>query len=124
MFALLVRLLVIAVAIWAAAELIPGVELTSDPAGIFLVALVFGIINAVLRPIVMVLGLPFIILTLGIFALLINAALFGLTAALTDHLHVTGFWPAFWGAIVVSVVSWFLGGFLVGPERTRQRSPR
>lgn len=121
MTALLARLIVIAVAIWVAAELITGVELTTEPAGIVLVALVFGIINAILRPIVMLIGLPFIILTLGIFALVINAALFGLTAALTDYLHVTGFGPAFWGALVVSVVSWFLSSFLAPPEKAKKR---
>ena len=112
MWKLVVRLVVNAVAIWAAAELITGVTLTSDPWGIALVALVFGIINAVLKPIARLIGFPFIILTLGLFALVINAGLLALTATLTNALTIAGFWPAVLGALVVSIVSWFLGTFL------------
>lgn len=119
MWKLLLRLIINAVAIWVAAELIPGVILTDDPMGIALVAIVFGVINAVLRPILVLLGLPFIIVTLGLFALLINTGLFALTATLTGALELAGFWPAFWGALVVSLVSWFLGSFL-GANRDQE----
>ena len=105
-----VRLLVNAVAIWAAAELINGVTLdTSRVGAVLVVALVFGIVNAVIKPILKFFSFPFIIVSLGIFSLLINAGLFALVAWTTDALSLAGFWPAFWGSIVVGVVSWVLG---------------
>jgi putative membrane protein len=113
MFKLLLRLVINAVAIWAAAEIVDGVTLDSERVGaVILVALVFGIVNAILKPLAQLLSLPFIIVTLGLFTLIVNAGLFGLTAWLTDALAVSGFWPALWGALIVSVVSWFLGLFL------------
>jgi putative membrane protein len=113
MFKLLVRLVINAVAIWVAAELIGGISLdTADPTGVALVAIVFGIVNAVLKPIAKLLGFPFIILTLGLFTLVINAGLLALTAGVVDALAITGFWPAVWGALIVSIVSWFLGMFV------------
>lgn len=112
MLSLLIRLIVNAVAIWAAAELIPGVELIDDLLGLGLVALVFGIINAALKPVALFLGFPFIVVTLGLFTLVINAGLLALTAWLTPALSVVGFWPAVGGALVVSIVSWFLGLFV------------
>lgn len=113
MFKLLIRLVINAVAIWAAAEVVTGVTLdTEHVGGVVLVALVFGIVNAILKPIASLLSFPFIVLTLGLFTLVVNAGLFGVTAWLTDALSVTGFWPAVWGALIVSVVSWFLGLFV------------
>lgn len=112
MIALLIRLVVNAVAIWAAAEIVPGVGLTEDPLGLVLVALVFGIVNAAIKPVLLFVGLPFIVVTLGLFTLVINAGLLALTAWVTPALSVTGFWPALLGAVVVSIVSWFLGLFV------------
>jgi putative membrane protein len=81
------------------------------------VALIFGVINAVLKPIVKIVGCAFYILTLGLIALVVNALLLWLTSWLADKLnlpwHITGFWPAFWGAIIVSVVGWLLS-ILIG----------
>ena len=122
MLKLLVRLVINAIAIWAAAEVVDGVTLDMNaPLGVALVALVFGIVNAVLRPIAKVLGFPFIILTLGLFVLVINAGLLALTAWLTDALAVAGFWPALWASLVVSIVSWFLGIFLVPSEADKKK---
>lgn len=112
MWKLLVRLAINAVAIWVAAMIIGGMTLTDDFWGIALVALLFGVINAFIKPVAVLLGLPFIIVTLGLFTLVINAGLLGLTSALTDALTIDGFWSAFFGALVVSVVSWFLSSFL------------
>ena len=120
---LIARFIVNGVAIWAAAELVTGVSLTSEPAGIALVVLVFAIINALLKPIAVFLGFPFIILTLGLFTLVINAGLLALTAGLTEALTITGFWPAIWGALVVSIVSWFLGTFL-GTRNDQQHTQK
>lgn len=113
MVKLLIRLLINAVAIWAAAEIVSGVTLDMDRIGaVAVVALVFGLVNALLKPIVKLLSFPFIILTLGLFTLVINAALFGVTAWLTDALAVNGFLPALFGSLIVSVVSWLLGLFV------------
>lgn len=113
MIRLLVRLGVNAAAIWAAAYLIQGVTFdTSQPMSVVAVALVFGIVNAVLKPIMKLFSFPFMILSLGLFTLVINAVLLGLTAWLTSALTINGVLPAFLGALVVSVVSWFLGIFV------------
>jgi putative membrane protein len=126
MFNLIVRFLINALAIWVAAYLVEGMTLdTENVAGFAVVVLVFGIVNALLKPVVTFLSIPFIILTLGIFALVINAGLLWLTAWLTDSMVLTGFWPAFWGAIVVSLVSWFVGMFVAGSrKKKRRRKPR
>src|SRR5262249_61766777 len=104
-----IRLLVKAAALWVATAIVPGVTYTGGPLPLFGVALVFGIINATLRPLAKILTFPLIIVTLGIFALVINGLMLWLTSSLSDALglgfHVSGFWPAFWGALVVSLVS-------------------
>jgi len=110
---LLIRLVINAAAIYVAAFLVGGVTLdTANWLGVVAVAAVFGIVNAFLKPILKILGLPFILLTLGLFALVINAALFLLTARLTQALTIDGFGAAFWGSLVVSLVSFLLGLFL------------
>jgi putative membrane protein len=105
----IVRLLVNAAALWVATAIVPGVTYTGGPLPLLGVALVFGVINATLRPLAKILTFPLIILTLGIFALVINGLMLWLTSSLSESLglgfHVHGFWPAFWGAIVVSLVS-------------------
>ena len=101
----LARTLITAFALWAATQLVPGLRV-SGPVGLLFTALVFGLVNAVVRPVAVLLSLPLTILTLGLFLLVVNAAMLGLTALLNPWFHVDGFWPAFWGAIVVSVMSW------------------
>ena len=108
----LVRLLVNAAALWVATALVPGVAYTGGTLPFLAVALVFGVVNATLRPIAKILTFPIIIVTLGIFALVINGLMLWLTSSLSEALglgfHVRGFWPAFWGALVVSIVSTIL----------------
>jgi putative membrane protein len=108
----LIRLLVNAAALWVATQLVPGVSYTGGALPLLAVALVFGVVNAILGPVLKILTLPIIILTLGIFALVINGLLLLLTSAVSDALglgfHVSGFWSAFWGAVVVSIVSTIL----------------
>lgn len=109
MFRLIIRLVINAVAIWAAASVVSGVTFdTSQWGGVLVVALVFGVVNALLKPLLTLIGLPLILLTFGLFSLVINGALLQITDALTGALTVEGFWPAVLGALVVSVVSWFL----------------
>jgi putative membrane protein len=105
----LVRLLANAAALWVATRVVPGVTYAGGWAPFLVVALVFGIINATLRPLTKLLTCPLIILTLGLFALVVNGLMLWLTSALSESLglgfHVTGFWAAFFGGLVVSIVS-------------------
>jgi putative membrane protein len=86
------------------------------------VALIFGIINATLKPLIKVVGCAFYVLTLGLIALVVNGLLLWLTSWVAGKLslpfHVAGFWPAFWGAIIVGLVSWVLN-LLIGDKRPR-----
>ena len=100
-----IRILINAAALWVADQLVDGIELSGSIWAILLVALVFGVVNAVLKPILKLLSLPVLILTLGLFAFVINAALLGLTAALMDNLTVDGFWSAVLGGLIIAVVS-------------------
>ena len=74
-------------------------------------ALLLGIINAFIRPVLLLLSLPFILVTLGFFILVINALLLELAGWLVDGFHVGGFWPAFFGAIIIGLVNWVLSAF-------------
>lgn len=125
MLALLVRLLVNAAALWVAVRLVPGISFAGDEVRLLLVALVFGVINAVVRPVLMLLTLPVLILTLGLFTFVLNALMLWLTSALSGALglgfHVAGFWPAFFGALVVTLVSAVLSLFVRDASRARQR---
>jgi len=107
-----VRLFVNALALWAAAELLEGITLAGGFGDVLWVALVFGLVNAVLKPILLLLALPVLFLTLGLFTLVINAGLLLLTGALTDALTVDGFVPALVGGLIISVVSMVLAGAL------------
>jgi putative membrane protein len=114
---LLLRILIPAAALGIAHLLISGIELTSgsdwSKAGtLILVALIFGVVNAVLKPIVKTIGCLFYVLTLGLIGLVVNGLLLWLCSWVAGKLslpfHITGFWPAFWGAIIVGVVGWLL----------------
>jgi putative membrane protein len=115
-----VRLFVNALALSAAAYLIDGVDLTGTFGGVLLVALVFGLVNALIKPVVMLISLPALFLTLGLFALVVNAGLLLLTARLTDSLSVAGFLPALWGSVVVSLVSMLAGGLLKDEKKQKK----
>ena len=110
--AFVVRLLVNAAALWVATRVVPGVSYHGGVAPFVVVALIFGIINATLRPLTKLLTCPIILLTLGLFALVVNGLMLWLTSTVADSLgigfRVNGFWPAFWGALVVSIVSTLL----------------
>jgi putative membrane protein len=110
--AFLLRLIVNAAALWVATQVVPGVSYTGGPLPFLVVALIFGVINATLRPLLKLLTCPLILLTLGLFALVVNALMLWLTSSLAGTFglgfHVSGFWAAFWGALVVSVISTLL----------------
>lgn len=109
----LVRTLVNAASLWVAVSLVPGVEYAGGWLPFLGVAVVFGVVNAVLGRLVKLLSLPLILVSFGLFLLLINAFLLWLTSRVSVALGigfvVSGFWPAFWGALVVSLVSALLG---------------
>ncbi|NKY54232.1 phage holin family protein [Nocardia vermiculata] len=127
--ALLLRLAINALAIWLAAAWVGGIELKDpDDAGtggkilvVVCVAIVFGLVNALVKPIVKLLSLPLVIVTLGLFLLVINALMLWLTAKITETtdygLRIDGFWAAIFGAVIVTVVNWVLGIFV--PEGGR-----
>ena len=107
-----VRLVVNALALSAAAWLVPGISLSGGVWSVLLVALVFGLVNALLKPLVLLLSLPFLLLTLGLFAFVVNGAMLLITARLTEHLAVSGLVAAILGSIVISLVSAVLGSAL------------
>ncbi len=113
----LIRVLITAASLFVATAVVPGIQLlaastVSKITTLVVVALIFGVVNAVLKPIIKAIGCLFYILTLGLVGLVVNALLLLLTswvaAKLSEPFHVTGFWPAFWGAIIVGVVGWLL----------------
>lgn len=112
----IVRLIVNAIALWVATRLVPGVDFSGGWMTLAGVALVFGIVNAFIRPVTKILTLPLIILTLGIFSFVVNGLMLWLTSAMSGALglgfHVRGFWPAFWGALIVSIVSTVLSAVI------------
>jgi putative membrane protein len=108
------RVLIAALGLWLATEWVDGIDVSSA-ATLILAALLLGIVNAIVKPIVVLLTLPFTLVTLGLFLLVINAAMLGLVAAFLPGFSIAGFWPAFWAAILVSVVS-FIGNALFKPD--------
>jgi putative membrane protein len=123
----LLRVLASAAALAVATAVVPGIELQTASLGsriltLIGVALIFGVVNAVLKPIVKTVGCFFYVLTLGLIGLVVNGLLLWLTSWVAGKLHlpfhVTGFWPAFWGAIIVSLVSWLLGILVRDPDKT------
>ncbi len=110
----LLRLSVVALGLWLASEWVSGIHVH----GVWTVlgaALLLGIVNAVVRPLLVVLTFPFTIVTLGLFLLVINAAMLGLVAWMFDDFTIDGFWPALFGAMVVGVTSWLASAF-IGPR--------
>jgi len=101
----LFRIFVNAVALWVAANLVPGIHLDGQLWSILFVAAVFGVVNAVIRPFVLLLSLPFLVLTLGIFTFVVNALMLLLTAWMVPALVVDGFGSALFGSLLVSLVS-------------------
>jgi putative membrane protein len=124
--ALLLHWLLNAAALWAAAAVVPGLEFNGGPGRLLLVAAVFGIVNSILRPLLTILTCPLIVVTLGLFTLVINALMLLVTGWLSESWNlgftVMGFWPAFWGGLVVGLVSMVLSLLLPG-KAIRPYSP-
>lgn len=101
-----------ALSIFIVAHIVKGIEVPSTYV-VLVVALVLGIINAFLRPLIILITLPINILTLGVFTLFINGALFYLVSKIVKGFVITGFWPAFWGYILFSIISFLLSLLVV-----------
>jgi putative membrane protein len=110
MQAFLIRWFITTLAVMAAAWVVPGISY--DTAGALIGAsLLLGIINAFVRPVLLLLSLPFIIVTMGLFIFVVNALLLLFVSSMVKPFHVDGFWSAFFGAILISIVSWLLSSF-------------
>ena len=120
------RLLINAAALWAATRLVSGISFDGDWRLLLVVALVFGVLNVAVRPILILLTLPLFILTLGLFTFVLNAVMLWLTGRASDALglgfHVAGFGAAFLGALVVTVVSFLLSLFVASGSRDHRSS--
>ena len=127
----LLRVLVSAAALGVATWAVSGIELLAGSGWtrvgtLLAVALIFGLINATLKPLIKVIGCAFYVLTLGLVALVVNGLLLWLTSWVAGKLslpfHISGFWAAFWGAIIVGLVSWVLNLF-IRDKRTHDDEP-
>jgi putative membrane protein len=109
---LILKIMINALSIAIAVKVVEGIDFTGEWWKMILVGFVFGIVNTFIKPIITLFTLPLIVFTLGLFTLIINTLMLLLTAKLSSPLnlgfHVEGFWPAFWGALIISVVSMVL----------------
>ncbi|HEX9368400.1 MAG TPA: phage holin family protein [Vicinamibacterales bacterium] len=113
----LLRLLLNGVAVFLAAQLIPGISVAS-PGAALAAGIVLGLVNAIIRPVLILLTLPFTLLTLGLFIFVVNAICLALAAWLVPGLTISGFGAAFLGALVVTVTSWLLSALLIDKTRS------
>jgi putative membrane protein len=108
----ILRALITALGLWLATELIDGVQIDS-PWTLVIAGVLLGVVNAIVRPLTVILTFPITIVTLGLFLLVVNATMVALVAWLLPGFHVAGFWDAFWTALIVGltawVASWFIG---------------
>ena len=111
---ILVRTLITALGLGLATVILPGVSI-GEPVTLLVAALLLGLVNAFVRPLLVLLTLPLTLITLGFFLLVINAAMFGLVAAMLDGFHVAGFFSAVFGALIVGLTS-TLASLYIGPS--------
>ena len=123
---ILLRLLINAIALWAAVEIVEGIN-AEDLETLLIVALIFGVVNALMRPLVAFFTCPMIILTLGLFIFVVNALMLWFTAWVAGQFNlgfeVSGFWPALWGALVISLVSFGIS-LLIKDEDKEEKKRR
>ena len=115
MIGFIVQAVITALGLWLAAEVVPGVDFTSTGA-LVAAAVILGLVNAIVRPIMILLTLPLTIVTFGLFLLVVNAAMIGLTAWFLDGFVVNGLWAGIGAAIVTGVVSWIAGALFGGMD--------
>jgi putative membrane protein len=121
----LIRTVATAIALWVSTLVVSGITVSgsstaANVATLVVVAIIFGLVNAILKPIIQVLGCLFYIITLGLIAFVVNALLFLLVDWIAELLNlpfnVDGFWSAFWGAIIVGLVSWLINLIIPDPK--------
>ncbi len=110
----ILRALIASLGLWAATELFSGISI-DKPLTLIFAGLLLGVVNAVVRPIALLMTLPALVLTLGLFLLVVNAAMLGLVALLLPGFKIASFWSALGGALIVSLVSW-IGAWFIGPR--------
>jgi putative membrane protein len=111
MIGFLLRAAIVALGLWLAANILPGLQF-SGPGSLLAAAVLLGMVNAIIRPIAIVLTLPLTLVTLGLFLLVVNAAMLGLVALLLSGFQVSGFWTAIAASLIVSLTSWFASGLI------------
>jgi len=114
MTSFILRALIAALGLWLATEWVSGIHVASATT-LILAALLLGVVNAIVKPVAIILTLPLTLVTLGLFLLVVNAAMLGLVAAFLPGMQIAGFWPALWAALLVSVVS-FIGNAMFKPR--------
>src|SRR3569832_2906495 len=110
----ILRGLIAALGRWAATEMLDGFTINS-PGTLVVAGLLLGVVNAIVRPFALLLSLPALLFTLGLFLLVVNAAMLGLVALMLRGFHIDGFWTAIGGSLIVSIVSW-IGSWFIGPK--------
>jgi putative membrane protein len=119
---LFIRWLINTLALYVAVQVVPGVDYVGGAVGLLVVAAIFGLVNATLRPLLTLLTCPLVVVTLGLFLFVINALMILFTGWLSARFDlgftVAGFWPAFWGGLLISLVSLFLS-IVVGEKEVR-----
>ncbi len=115
-----IRLIINAFALTGAAYFVDGISLSGGYLDVLFVALVFGLVNALVKPIVFFFSLPFLFFTLGLFYLVINGGMLLLTAQLADNFSVAGFWPAVVGSVIISIISMLLSVLLKDEKKKKK----
>ena len=118
MVGFIMRAAIAALGLWVAGQLFDGLHFSS-PAKLAVAAILLGIVNAFVRPLAFILTLPITVLTLGLFILVINALLFWFVASFVDGFQVSGFWAAFFGAILYSLITWAANALLFEKSPSR-----
>lgn len=109
---LILRWVVLTISIWVTAAVIPGIHVNGGVRTYLWIALVFGLINAILGTVIKILTFPLSLVTFGLFLIVINAAMLELTAKWTSNLTIDGYWSAFFGALIISIIGQILGRIL------------
>jgi putative membrane protein len=112
MLNLLIRLVINAAALWLASYIVDGFEVTGTVINLIVVAIIFGLVNAIIRPIVKLLTLPINIVTLGLFTIVINVFMLYIVSWLSANVNIDGLWAALLASLVISIVSTILSWFL------------
>ena len=119
----ILRIVVYTLGLLVAAHVVPGIRL-DGLASALVAGLLLGLVNAIVRPVLVVVTFPITLLTLGLFLLVLNAFCLWLVSVFVSGFRVAGFWPAFWGALLVSIVSWVLTALISDSGRVRSINRR